>query len=59
MAKAEYSEKMTLNLSCIIDTDVQGINCEFEEIDPITLKEALREFNGKKVTISVVSEDAR
>lgn len=57
MAKAEYSEKLSLSLNCVLDVD--SMNCEFEEIESISLQEALKDFDGKKVTISVTAENAR
>ena len=57
MAKAEYSEKLSLSVNCVLNLD--DMILEFEENEPLTIAEALSAYDGKKVTITVVSEDAR
>ena len=57
MAKAEYSDKLSLSDNCVLNLD--DMILEFEENEPLTIVEALSAYDGKKVTITVVSEDAR
>ena len=57
MAKAEYSEKLSLSINGVLNLD--DMIFEFEENEPLSITEALRAYNGKRVTFSVVSEDAR
>ena len=57
MAKAEYSEKLSLSVNCVLNLD--DMMLEFEENEPLTIAEALSAYDGKKVTITVVSEDER
>ena len=57
MAKAEYSEKLSLSIHCVLNLD--DMILEFEENEPLTIVEALSAYDGKKVTIAVISEDVR